>query len=173
MIPVFDRAKAGLAAFVAAVFPRVDYLALYPATIVQQRGPNSFDVQPDNPSIPGMSGIPIWLPFPGMAVTLNAGQKPRCLVGFAEGDPTKPYVSLWAQPGAQALTIAATTVNLGSTSPADAVALASQVLSRLQAIVTAFNSHTHTSAAAGSPTSPPVVAMGSPSSVASTVVLSS
>lgn len=114
----FDRVKAGLAAFVQGVFPQVDYLALYPARVVAQGGPNAFDVQPDDPRIPGMSGIPLRLPFPGFTITLNASASPRCMVGWAGGNPALPFACLWESPGAGTIAIDAAHVNLGDASAA-------------------------------------------------------
>ena len=66
------------------------------------------------------------------------------------------------------------TINLGSKTPADAVALAAKVLTELSSIVTAFNAHTHIgvtvgAGVTGTPSPPPLAA---PSAVASTVVKS-
>lgn len=70
-------------------------------------------------------------------------------------------------------------IDLGSMSPSDAIALASKVLSQLQNIVKAFNSHTHPASlavvgggggTAGGVTEAPSAAMNDPSSVASALV---
>ena len=113
---MLDRMKSGLAAFVQGVLPQVDYLALYSGRVVAQGGPNSFDFQPDDPRVPGMSGIPLKLPFPGFSIQLNAGASPRCMVGWAGGNPGLPFVCLWEPPGASAIGIDAPQVNLGDAS---------------------------------------------------------
>jgi hypothetical protein len=59
-------------------------------------------------------------------------------------------------------------LRLGSAAASDFVALASLVLARLNAIVTAFNTHTHPTGVG--PTGTPVTPMGVPASVAATKV---
>lgn len=102
-----DRQKEALAGFVLAQLPQVDYLASYGGRVVSQGGANAFDFQPDDPRIPGMSGIPTRLPFPGFQLTLNAGSSPRAMVGWDGGDPSKPQLRLWEDPGLQALVVTA------------------------------------------------------------------
>lgn len=111
---MFDRVKQGLARFVIGLFPRMDYLASYPGTVVTQGGSNSFDFQPDSKRVPGVSGVPVRMGLPGVTLQLSLGQKPRCLLSFAEGDPAQPYLMLWEQPGLQSLTVDPNaTVNIG------------------------------------------------------------
>lgn len=116
---MFDRVKAGLAAFVRGVFPRMDYFARYSGTIVKQSGSNSFDFEPDAASVPGHAGIPVRLGVPGVTVQLNLGMKPRCLLGWVSGDPEKPFLDLWETPGLSSITVdPAANVNLGAASAA-------------------------------------------------------
>lgn len=68
------------------------------------------------------------------------------------------------------ITLKGSTINLSDYNPSDFVALASKVLTELNAIVSSHNTHFHTSAAPGNPTTPPVTPMTSPSSVASSKV---
>lgn len=80
-------------------------------------------------------------------------------------------VTLGADTGPQ-IVVRANQLEFGgndSTPPTDAIALASLVLSRLQAIVTAFNGHTHTDPQGGI-TGPPTPTMGAPASVGSTIL---
>jgi hypothetical protein len=102
-----DRTKQGLSAFVLAQFPQFDYLGMYGGVVVAQRGPNSFDFQPDDPRLPGHAGIPIKLPFPGFALTLDATQTPRALLGWVGADPSQPELRLWENPGLSALVVTA------------------------------------------------------------------
>lgn len=113
---ILDRLKSGLAAFVQAVFPQIDYLAFYPAKVVKQNG-TAFDVQPDSPRLPGMSGIPARLPFPGFSVQVQEGEA-RCLVGFVGGKPSAPFIALWEAPGVTEIGIDAPAVNLGDATAA-------------------------------------------------------
>lgn len=107
-----DRIKAPLAAFVRAAVPQIDFLAAYPGQVVNQRGPNSFDIQPDDPRMPGCSGIPIKLPFPGFSLTLDTSKSPRAMLAFANGSPSSPEIHLWEAPGAAVIEIDATTLKL-------------------------------------------------------------
>lgn len=60
-------------------------------------------------------------------------------------------------------------VNIGAKAGAEFIAQATKTLDRLQAIVTAYNAHTHLSAAPGAPTGPPVALLSTPvASVAAT-----
>lgn len=97
MIP-FDRIKSGLANFVRGVFPRIDYLGLYPATVITQNANGTLELQPDDARIPGLSGIAIRTGDPGITYTVQAGT--RVLVGFANGRPDQPYAAIWEQVGA-------------------------------------------------------------------------
>jgi hypothetical protein len=105
-----DRTKAGAAAFISAQFPRRLYLAEYSGRVVAQGGPNSFDFQPDDTRIPGVSGIPLRLPAPGITITVNPAEQPRALLAFADGDPAKPELRLWESPGLAQLVIQAATL---------------------------------------------------------------
>lgn len=113
-MPNFDRIKAGLGNFVRGVFPRIDYLARFPGTVVAQGGANSFDFEPDSRVIPGVSGVPVRFGLPGVSVQLALGNKPRAMLGFAGGNPSAPFLDLWEQPGLSSLTVdPAADVNLG------------------------------------------------------------
>lgn len=105
-----DRTKSGAAGFVTAQFPRRLYLAEYAGRVVAQDGPNSFDFQPDDPRIPGVSGIPLRLPAPGFTLTVDPLQQPRALLAFANGDPSRPELRLWESPGLAQLAIQAATL---------------------------------------------------------------
>lgn len=121
-----DRTSQGAAAFVASLSPRRLYLAQYPGVVVAQGGPDSFDFQPDDPRVPGVSGVPLRLPAPGFTVTVDPAQRPRALLAFAGGDPSKPELHLWERGGLQQLAVAATgsismdapAVNLGDATAA-------------------------------------------------------
>ncbi len=93
MSALLDRIKEPFVALVRSVFPRIDYLALYPGTVVLQRGPNAIDVQCDDPRLPGFASIPLFLGEPSAVVQVQAGA--RILVGFQGGDPRYPFAALW------------------------------------------------------------------------------
>lgn len=100
-----DRTAQGAAAFVAALNPRRLYHVQYPGTVVAQGGPDSFDFQPDDPRVPGVSGVPMKLPAPGFTVTVDPSQKPRALLAFAGADPQRPELHLWERPGLSKLVV--------------------------------------------------------------------
>ena len=89
------------------VGPRLDYLALYPATVVAQRADKTLDVQPDDSRVPPCAGVPIRHGLPGITVTVPTGG--RVLLGYAGGNPALPYVSLW-----ETGTVTAISVNNGT-----------------------------------------------------------
>lgn len=140
-----DRLKAGLVNFVRGVFPRLDYYALYSGKVISQGGSNSFDFQPDNQKVPGVSGVPVRMGLPGVTVQLALGSSPRCLLGFLEGDPSQPFLALWEQPGLDTLTVdPAATVNLGPAAAAvgrvgDAVSATATVVTWMAAVSTALS----------------------------------
>ena len=78
----------------------LDYTALYWGTVTDQSG-QTVDIVPDNQALlgPGFQQIPIAMGAPSDVVTLDLSTKPRVLIGFAEGDPQKPYVAMWAATG--------------------------------------------------------------------------
>lgn len=76
---------------------KLDYLALYPATVHSQDGDGNLQVFPDDQRIPGIVGVPIRRPFPGSEVSVSSGA--RVLLGFEGGDPSKPYALGWGGDG--------------------------------------------------------------------------
>lgn len=92
--------------------PRLDYLALYPCTVIAQRADGTLDLQPDSPRVvPPNAGTPIRHGLPGVTVTVPAGG--RVLLGYAGGNPNLPYVSLW-----ESGSVTAISVNGGATKAA-------------------------------------------------------
>ncbi len=87
--------KKALVDVISATFgARLDYLALYPARVVQQTADGKLDLIPDDDRrLPHFQGVPIVLGVPGVTVTVLAGA--RVLLGFASGDPEKPQAWLW------------------------------------------------------------------------------
>lgn len=165
---MFDRAKAGLANFVRGVFPRFDYFARYPGTVVKQGGNNSFDFQPDSTRVPGLSGLPVRFGLPGVSVQLALNSRPRCLLGFFGGDPTQPFLDLWEQPGLNALTVdPSADVNLGPAAAAvgrvgDAVAPTSDMTTWMSQVAGAVNTLVPGSVAPPAPITFANISAGSP-----------
>lgn len=113
---------------------------------------SAVDVTPEDPRLSPMQSIPLRSPFPGAVTVVSAGA--IVLVGWERGEQTRPYaLPLWESGSATKVTIPATTVYLGEESGAQFVALANLVKSQLDAIASAYNTHTHTvsGAATGAP----------------------
>jgi len=87
----------------AFVGRRLDYLALYPARVVQQRDDGTLDLEPESSLVPSCQGVPIRHGLPGVTVTVAAGE--RVLLGYEGGDPSRPYAALWVAGSVTRITI--------------------------------------------------------------------
>ncbi len=122
--------RQSLLAFVRQATRRLDYLALYPATVNSQNDDGTLELTPDDPRFAGASKVPILLGLPGVEVKVPA--KARVLLGFAGGDPQKPRATLWELSALTELKLTATgkvnvvcpAVSLGEADASVAVALA-------------------------------------------------
>lgn len=128
----------------AFVGRRLDHLALYPAVVVQQRADGTLDLSPEDARVPSCQGVPIRLGIPGVTVTVPTGG--RVLLGYANGDPSRPYASLW-----ESGTVTQISVNGGT--------------AKVARVGDATNAHTHTVVVGGTTytTTPaaPTIASGS------------
>ncbi|NBC17439.1 MAG: hypothetical protein GVY18_09030 [Bacteroidetes bacterium] len=93
-----DRVVAILRAFVRRYTQAaLNYRAFYKATVVRVQSDGTVDLAPDDEqlgrSTGGLSFVPIRYGFPGWSVEPSQGS--RCLVGFEDGDPQRPYVDHW------------------------------------------------------------------------------
>lgn len=157
-----DRVKGGLAAFVRSLFPRVDYYALYPSTVVKQNADGTLELTPDDQRFAGMSGVPIRYGLPDVSATMTNGA--RVLLGFAGGDPAKPIAVLWESASISGLTLGAS----GTTQPA---ALATALRTELDAIWAAiYSGHVHGGVVAGGATSGTAPGSASRQTIASATV---
>ena len=152
-----DRMKAGLAAFVKAQFPRLDFYASYRARIVSQNGDGSLEVVPDDQRIPPLSRVPIRLGIPGAKVTVAAGA--RVLLGFAGGDPAQPQAELWEYGSVTELDLTATNIILNGGTAAvgrvgDAVAVATTMATWITKVSSVLNTPGPVTGAAGTVTPP-------------------
>ena len=91
---------------------RVDYLALYPCTVVVSSGSKA-DVIPDSSKLSSLSGVPIRTGVPGATAVVLPGS--RCLLGFENGEPDQPFLSLWENNPPLSLTLAAPSISLVGT----------------------------------------------------------
>lgn len=80
--------------FIRFVMTDTRYMRLYPATVQSQLADGTLEVLPDDPTIRGdgmlvriLTGLP--------NTTVEVAQGARCLIGFLDGDPSKPYVAEW------------------------------------------------------------------------------
>jgi hypothetical protein len=89
-----DAIKRGFMALARASRPNVDYFALYRAKVLaQSQDRATVDVVPDDVRLPPMSLIPLKLGIPGATTSIEPGA--GVLVGWENGDPTKPQAFLF------------------------------------------------------------------------------
>jgi hypothetical protein len=80
---------------VREVFPRVDYYAIYECEVVSQSG-DLLDVRPVRAAT-GMPALSRVVMRPGVAgATATLPARSKVLVGFVDGDPSRPYVAAYA-----------------------------------------------------------------------------
>jgi hypothetical protein len=74
------------------------YLHEFECTVERDHGDGTLDLLPDDLRVrgTGLSRVSIRHGLPGVTVRVVTGS--RVLLGFVEGDPRRPYASLW-QPG--------------------------------------------------------------------------
>jgi len=92
-----EQARSGLEAIVDEKTRRMDYLALYPGSVVawsRSAGVDRLDVRLDDQRFgPGLTAIPLRVGIPGLLVEVPKGS--RVLVGFENGSPAAPIAHLW------------------------------------------------------------------------------
>lgn len=90
---LWDRVKGPLLALFGAADPRARYAGVFGATVVAVSGMTA-DVQLDDPTVPGMSALPLQVGLPAATVDFAAGAHVR--VAFENRDPSKPFIDGWA-----------------------------------------------------------------------------
>lgn len=100
-----ERLKAALRRLVGEF--RLDYLALYPATVLKDYGDMHLDLRPDRAALPDMVRVPMRLFLPGATVRVSANS--RVLLAFEGGDPARPVALLWEAGGLEQVAITAST----------------------------------------------------------------
>lgn len=103
-----SRILDGLSRLVAHLTRRVDYLALYPCRVVAQRDDRSLDLHAEDARLGSPAAVPVRWGLPGVVAVVPAGT--RVLLGFEDGDPSRPVAMLWEYAEVTALQI-----NAGST----------------------------------------------------------
>jgi hypothetical protein len=121
-----DRLKRALASVVRGAIPNLDYLATYRGTVLKQHGSGSVDVSPEDSRLPDMSDIPLRVGVPGVDVRLKVrdatgapiGPPILCLIGWENGQPDKPFATLWptgiSREQIEKVTFSSLTIELGS-----------------------------------------------------------
>lgn len=84
-----DALRSHLASLVRQETHHVDLYAIRSAKVASQNGDGSLEITLDDPSLPGMSKVPIAYGIPGITAEVLAGA--RVHVGFEGGSPAKPY----------------------------------------------------------------------------------
>lgn len=111
---VSDRLRAAIEAVVRALVPPVDALALYEAQVTTwTEATQTADLVPASPASPlpaAMSGVPQRIGPPGTRVVLQPGT--RVLVGFTDGDLSRPEIRFADLPGSTGFFPAGTRVDL-------------------------------------------------------------
>ncbi len=91
----------------ALVVPRLDPLALYPATVKATNDDGSVDVKPDSTRWgAGLSRVPV-RGLPGVVVKVKVGA--RVHLAFSEGDEARPIAVLFDADSLDTITVTATT----------------------------------------------------------------
>ncbi len=158
-----DALKRNMTGFIRNAVTPVDYFAFYSARVITQDSDLTLQLQPDDSRLPGMAKVPIRLGIPNATAQVQAGS--RGLVGFENGDPSKPFWGPWD-------TSTLTLLDIGGTG-SQLVALSNLVKNEITALrntvnayATAFNTHTHAGVTSGaSATSTPASAFVPPAPV--------
>lgn len=133
-----ERLTGSIRALGRAGDPFALYRAMYGASVkAQSVDLRLVDVEPDDPLLPMMSNIPLYLPIAGVSVALNLPVEApwvRCLVGWENGKPDRPFCLLCSVPPEQVKWIslgvrpAVGRINLGSAQPGDLLPVLDGVL---------------------------------------------
>jgi hypothetical protein len=86
----------GLLRLIRAALAPTRYHAQYVCEVLEQSSDwKTLDLLPDDLSMrgSGLQEVPIWHGLPGFDVKVVKGS--RVMLGFENGDPTKPYAALW------------------------------------------------------------------------------
>jgi hypothetical protein len=132
--------------YVKAVMKDSIYFGKYPSTVASQSADGSLDLVPEDPIVKGtgLSKVKLRHGLPGCEVKVPPGE--RVLLGFDNGDPTKPYASLWDSGNVLEVSIGGPLK----------VALADLVKAELDRFQAMYDSHTHiTACPAGAGTASP------------------
>lgn len=87
--------RTRLSRFIRWVMRDTLYHGTYECTVERQHDDDTLDLLPDDERLrgTGLSRVEIWHGLPGVRVRVRIGA--RVLLAFRDGDPSKPYASLW------------------------------------------------------------------------------
>ena len=104
-----DDLKAWLGGIFATLFSRVDYSAMYGATVAAQNDDGSLELKPSTTRLPPLSNVPIRYGIPAVSVKVNPGA--LVVVGFDDASPAKYFAMIVGAAGVQSISI------MGGTQP--------------------------------------------------------
>lgn len=112
-----------LEAFILRVMSKVDYHAMFEAKVISQDAQGNLAIEFFSPKMPSMTGVEIRYGVPGIKAEVKAGA--TVLVGFVDGEPTKPYATIWRPESINKLIVDSEnfTVKMSSTLLGDAAIL--------------------------------------------------
>lgn len=146
-----DTFAEALRRFVLGATRPLDYLGHYSGIVSEQHDDGTVDVTPDDARLPSFQRLRVRWGAAGVVSKLKANAP--CTVGWENGDPRRPYVSGFAAEAFDEVWLG------GATASSNFIALSNLVKDRLDAIVSSFNSHTHSgvqtgTGASGAPAAP-------------------
>lgn len=153
---VFERTASDvLKKATASTQTEIDYSREYFAKVTAMNADGTVQVAPDDPKIAGsgLEAVRIWLGVPG-TVTVPVGA--RCVLKFEGGDPQDPFVSAFGGGDLTELHIGGGTQYVALANLCDS--RFSAIESKINAMVTAINSHVHTGVTTGGGSSGPPAA---------------
>lgn len=86
-----DTQPTGAEAVARRALRWVDYLALFPCTVIRDHGDHTLDLLPEHQGLPEMVKVRMLQPIAGARVKLKAGS--QVLLQFQQGDPARPLVT--------------------------------------------------------------------------------
>lgn len=100
-----DPVRTAFTKIVRQMTRTMDFLAMYPATVVSQNGDGSLELKMKSDRMPSMSRIPIRYGVPGVSAKIKSGSV--VAVEFERGDPSSPVATVWNRESVSELTIKA------------------------------------------------------------------
>lgn len=101
-----DRLRSALAAVVRQLTGHTDFHAVYLAEVRGQNDDLTVELRPESPRLGDFSRVPL-RGLPGVQVKVKKGA--RVLLGFENGDPTRPYASAFSADSLQEIIVTAET----------------------------------------------------------------